>query len=59
MEVRKNNLKLHNIDNRDLFNLLDIFLNNNESRVKRREQAKEYMNRYKEGTLKESFEFEP
>ena len=42
MEVRKNNLKLHNIDNRDLFNLLDIFLNNNESRVKRREQALHY-----------------
>ena len=42
VEVRKNNLKLHNIDNRDLFNLLDIFLNNNESRVKRREQALHY-----------------
>lgn len=42
VEVRKNNLKLHNIDNRDLFNLLDIFLNNNESRVKRREQVLHY-----------------
>lgn len=42
VEVRKNNLKLHNIDNRDLFNLLDIFLNNNESRVKRRKQALHY-----------------
>ncbi len=42
VEVRKNNLKLHNIDNRDLFNLLDIFLNNKESRIKRREQALHY-----------------
>ncbi len=42
VEVRKNNLKLHNIDNRDLFNLLDIFLNNQGNLKESREKAMQY-----------------
>ncbi len=46
VEVRKNNLKLHNIDNRDLFNLLDIFLNNQGSLKESREKAMQYAREY-------------
>lgn len=42
VEVRKNSLKLHNIDNRDLFNLLDIFLNNQGNLKESREKAMQY-----------------
>ena len=42
VEVRKNNLKLHNIDNRDLFNLLDIFLNNKGKLSDNRKKALHY-----------------
>lgn len=46
VEARKNNLKLHNINNRDLFNLLEILLNKsgklNEIREKAINYAKEH-----------------
>ena len=46
VEARKNNLKLHNINNRDLFNLLEILLDKrgkvNETREKAINYAKEH-----------------
>ena len=42
IEARKNNLKLHNINNRDLFNLFEILLNKDEKLKKTKERAIEY-----------------
>lgn len=42
VEARKNNLKLHNINNQDLFNLLEILLNRNEKLNEIREKAISY-----------------
>ena len=42
IEARKNKLKLHNINNRDLFNLLEILLNRKEKLKETREKAIKY-----------------
>lgn len=42
VEVRKNNLKLHNINNQDLFNLLEILLNRSGKRNEIKEKAINY-----------------
>ncbi len=42
VEARKNNLKLHNIDNKDLFNLLEILLNKNGKSQEIRQRAIDY-----------------
>lgn len=42
VEARKNNLKLHNINNQDLFNLLGILLNRNEKLNEIKEKAISY-----------------
>ena len=42
IEARKNNLKLHNINNIDLFNLLEILLNKDEKLKKTKERAIQY-----------------
>ena len=47
VEARKNNLKLHNINNKDLFNLLGILLNRNGRLSDIREQAISYASEHK------------
>ena len=42
IEARKNNLKLHNINNIDLFNLLEILLNKDEKLKETKEKAIQY-----------------
>ena len=42
IEARKNNLKLHNINNRDLFNLLEILLDRNGKLKENKEKAIKY-----------------
>ena len=42
IEARKNNLKLHNINNRDLFNLLEILLDKDKGLKKTKEKAIKY-----------------
>jgi hypothetical protein len=42
IEARKNNLELHNINNIDLFNLLEILLNKDEKLKKTKERAIQY-----------------
>ena len=42
IEARKNNLKLHNINNRDLFNLLEILLDRNGKLKEYKEKAIKY-----------------
>ena len=42
IEARKNNLKLHNINNRDLFNLLEILFDKDKGLKKAKEQAIKY-----------------
>ena len=42
IEARKNNLKLHNINNRDLFNLLEILLDVNKGVKETKEKAIKY-----------------
>ena len=43
IEARKNDLKLHNINNRDLFNLLAILLNRSGKLSETRQKAQEYL----------------
>ena len=47
VEARKNNLKLHNINNRDLFNLLEILLDKNGKLNEIREKAINYAREHK------------
>lgn len=47
VEARKNNLKLHNINNKDLFNLFEILLNKKERPSEIREKAINYANEHK------------
>jgi len=42
VEARKNELKLHNINNRDLFNLLEIILSRTDTTVCKKEKAIQY-----------------
>ena len=42
IEARKNNLELHNINNIDLFNLLEILLNKDEKLKETKEKAIQY-----------------
>ena len=42
VEARKNDLKLHNINNRDLFQLLGILLNKSEKRSETKKKAMDY-----------------
>ena len=42
IEARKNNLKLHNINNKDLFNLLEILLDKDKGLKKTKEKAIKY-----------------
>ena len=42
VEARKNNLKIHNIDNKDLFNLLEILLNKSGKSQEIRQRAIDY-----------------
>lgn len=46
IEARKNNLKLHNINNIDLFNLLEILLNKDEKLKETKEKAIQYASEY-------------
>ena len=47
VEARENNLILHNMNNRDLFNLLSIVLDNNRPLKETRERAIEYTREHK------------
>ena len=47
VEARKNNLKLHNINNRDLFNLFEILLDKNGKLNETRERAINYAKEHK------------
>ena len=47
VEARKNDLQLHNINNRDLFSLLEIILDSSLSKNERKEQAIEYSRKNK------------
>ena len=47
VEARKNNLKLHNINNRDLFNLLEILLDKSGKLNEVREKAINYAREHK------------
>ena len=46
IEARKNKLKLHNINNKDLFNLLEILLNRKEKLKETREKAIKYARKH-------------
>lgn len=43
IEAGNNNLKLHNVNNRDLFNLVGMLINKRETPGKRKEQAIHYV----------------
>lgn len=46
VEVRQNDLKLHNMNNKDLFNLMGILLDKNKSRNEARKETVEYVQKY-------------
>jgi hypothetical protein len=46
IETRDNNLKFHNVNNRDLFEMLRILTNNSISKKKSREEAARYANEH-------------
>lgn len=47
VEARENRLKLHNINNRDLFNLLEILLDKSKPLYETKEKAIDYTKRHK------------